>query len=93
MSMNIYGFLTGLYTFLLIGVFHPVVIKMEYHLGKRYWWILFIPGLAFALLSLFLRDVYSVISGVFGFVLLWSTKELFKQHQRVKKRLTRINPE
>ena len=37
--MNFEGPLIGLATFLIIGVFHPIVIKTEYYFGTRPWWI------------------------------------------------------
>lgn len=37
--MNLNGLLVGLATFLIIGLFHPLVIKAEYYLGVRCWWI------------------------------------------------------
>ena len=33
------GLLLGLSTFLIIGIFHPIVIKTEYYTGTRYWWV------------------------------------------------------
>ncbi len=91
-NMNIDGFLLGLFVFFLIGLFHPIVIKMEYYFGKGYWWILCFPGIIFVFASLFLQGIYSMGAGLIGFVLLWSTQELFKQHQRVKKGQARKNP-
>jgi uncharacterized membrane protein YdcZ (DUF606 family) len=43
-AFNWTGFLVGLAAFFMIGLFHPVVAKMEYHLGKGSWWMLFFPG-------------------------------------------------
>ena len=53
--MNFSGILVGAAVFLIIGICHPIVIKMEYHWGKRSWWVLFVAGLVFAAVSLFLR--------------------------------------
>lgn len=33
--MNYVGVIIGLATFLIIGLFHPIVIKAEYHFGKQ----------------------------------------------------------
>ncbi len=33
--MNYCGLIVGLSTFLIIGLFHPLVIKAEYHLGSK----------------------------------------------------------
>ncbi len=40
--MSFGGILLGAAVFLIIGIFHPIVIKMEYYFGKRSWWILLI---------------------------------------------------
>lgn len=37
--MNFYGLLVGLATFIIIGLFHPLVIKAEYYLGAGIWWL------------------------------------------------------
>ena len=34
-SCHMLGLAIGLCTFLIIGLFHPVVIKSEYHFGTR----------------------------------------------------------
>ena len=39
------GLLIGLATFLVIGLFHPLVIKAEYHLGTRCWWMFLALGI------------------------------------------------
>ena len=33
------GIIIGISTFLIIGLFHPVVIKAEYYWGTRCWWV------------------------------------------------------
>lgn len=86
------GPLFGLFAFLIIGIFHPIVIKMEYHLGKKSWWILFFPGLIFITLSLFGNNTWSIVLGVLGFSCLWSTHEIFKQHERVIQGRAKKNP-
>ena len=42
--MNFSGLLVGLATFLIIGLFHPIVIKSEYHFGVRCWWVFLFVG-------------------------------------------------
>jgi hypothetical protein len=87
------GFLIGLAAFVLIGVFHPVVIRVEYHFGKRVWPLFLVAGLAAALVSLFIdQRMLSVLLGVLGFALFWSTFEIFKQHERVLKGQAKKNP-
>ena len=51
--MNFLGLIIAIATFLVIGIFHPIVIKSEYHFGTRCWWIFLIVGIAFIVASLF----------------------------------------
>ena len=36
-DMNFTGLLVGLSTFIIIGLFHPLVIKAEYYIGVKSW--------------------------------------------------------
>ena len=91
--MNYQGILIGGAAFIIIGVFHPVVIKAEYHYGTRIWPIFLLVGLAFSLMSLFVDNmVWAAILGVFGFSSLWSIREMFEQAERVKKGWFPQNP-
>ncbi len=89
---NWQGFLLGLAAFFMIGVFHPVVAKMEYHLGKKSWWMLFVPGIACLGASFFFNTVASIILGCLAFSFFWSTLEIFMQHERVLKGRAKRNP-
>lgn len=33
------GLVIGICTFLIIGLFHPIVVKAEYYWGTKCWWI------------------------------------------------------
>lgn len=84
--MNFNGLLVGLATFLVIGCFHPLVIKAEYYLGVKSWWIFALAGVAFAVLSMLVADiVVSTVFGVIAFSSFWSILELVHQHERVRK--------
>lgn len=84
--MNFSGLLVGLATFLIIGFFHPIVIKAEYYLGTGCWWIFLIGGIAFASLSVAVGNfILSTILGVVAFSSFWSILELFQQRERVRK--------
>lgn len=83
--VNLYGIVIGAATFLTIGLFHPLVIKAEYHLGVRSWWLFLLLGLGCIAGSLFAPGVWCILLGVVGFSSLWSILELFKQRQRVNK--------
>lgn len=83
--MSLTGIIIGAATFLTIGMFHPLVIKAEFHLGVGSWWIFLLVGLGCIAGSLFTAGVWSILLGVVGFSSLWSILELFKQRQRVNK--------
>lgn len=91
--MNFSGIIVGFATFLIIGIFHPIVIKAEYHFGKECWWAFALMGICFAVLSLLICDItWSTITGVVAFSSFWSIKELFEQERRVQKGWFPANP-
>ena len=84
--MNYHGIILGLATFLCIGVFHPLVIKSEYHFGVKCWPAFLLAGIAGCGGSLLVRSVdVSVLLGVFSFSCFWSILELYQQRERVRK--------
>ncbi len=84
--MNFTGLIIGVAAFLMIGMFHPIVIKAEYHFGTRCWWVFFIIGLASAAASLFVENYIGATAlGVFAFSNFWSILEVFEQKKRVEK--------
>lgn len=84
--MNYTGLLVGLATFLIIGLFHPLVIKAEYYLGVKSWWIFALSGIIFSVLSILAEDmIWSTILGVTAFSSFWSILEVFEQRKRVQK--------
>lgn len=87
------GFVLGIATFLVIGIFHPIVIKTEYYFGTRPWWVFLLLGLACSCGALFVEDVFwSALLGIVGFSSLWTIKELFEQQERVRKGWFPKNP-
>ncbi len=85
-TYNLLGILIGISTFLVIGLFHPIVIKYEYHFGVGCWWWFLILGVAALTLSVVITNVlFSAILGVIGFSSFWTIKELFEQRERVAK--------
>ena len=84
--MNFIGLLVGLSTFLIIGLFHPLVIKAEYYIGVKSWIIFALTGVAFSMASLLVEGfVLSTILGVVAFSSFWSILEVFEQRKRVQK--------
>jgi hypothetical protein len=91
--MHFNGIILGLATFLIIGLFHPLVIRAEYHFGVKFWMVFLISGLITTFASLLVTDTtLSAILGVFGFTCFWSIKEMFDQEKRVKEGRFPKNP-
>ena len=90
---HLLGLIIGLATFLVIGTSHPIVIKAEYHFGKRCWWVFALAGVAALVASVFVASLaFSIILGVIGFSCFWSIHELFQQEERVRKGWFPRNP-
>lgn len=90
---HLQGLVIGVCTFLIIGLFHPVVIKAEYYWGTRCWWIFLLLGLAGIAVSMYVESItLSALAGVFGFSSFWTIKELFDQEKRVQKGWFPKNP-
>ena len=93
MSFNYSGRLIGVATFLIIGLFHPLVVKAEYHIGTKSWWLFLLFGLVSAVASLLVGNlVVSIILGVLAFSSFWSIGEVFQQKKRVEKGWFPANP-
>ena len=91
--MNYLGLITAVVTFLIIGLFHPIVIKAEYYFGVKCWWVFLVAGLAFIGASLVIESqMGSIILGVVGCSCLWSILEVFEQRERVRKGWFPANP-
>jgi uncharacterized membrane protein YuzA (DUF378 family) len=92
-AVNFQGVLVGAISFLVIGIFHPIVIKAEYHFGTKVWPVFLVVGLAALALSLFFKSTLeSAILGVFGFSSLWGIREVFEQAKRVERGWFPRNP-
>ncbi len=90
---HLLGLVIGICTFLIIGLFHPVVVKAEYHWGVRCWWLFLLLGLGGVLGSLVTDNVLvAALAGVFSFSCFWTIKELFEQRERVRKGWFPRNP-
>ncbi len=84
--MSFTGIIVGLATFLIIGIFHPIVIKAEYYLGTKCWWIFLLAGIIIGATSLMADNlILSTILGVTAFSSFWSILELKEQEKRVRK--------
>lgn len=84
--MNFQGLIIGLSAFIIIGIFHPLVIKGEYYIGKKIWPVFLVVGLILIAVSMFIDSIIiSAIVGVTGFSSLWSINEIIEQEERVRK--------
>lgn len=90
--MNYKGLIIGIFTFLIIGIFHPLVIKAEYYFGKKSWIVFLILGILFLLISLFTENIASILFGVTSFSSFWSIKEVHEQEDRVLRGWMKENP-
>ena len=82
-----------LITFLIIGIFHPMVTKGEYYFGVKIWWLFLVMGIAAVAGSIAVRHIlWSTLLAVWGASSLWSIGELFEQRERVAKGWFPKNP-
>jgi hypothetical protein len=74
-------------------MFHPLVIKVEYYTGIRFWWVFLVLGVLSIIGALFVENpLLSSLIGVFGASSLWTIGELFSQRKRVKRGWFPMNP-
>ena len=82
--MQFAGIVLGVYTFVMIGILHVGVVKIEKEIGSHIWPGFVVLGIVFGALSLYTDDVLvSALLGVSGFLFAWSGPELKKQKERV----------
>lgn len=85
-EFHLLGLTIGICTFLIIGIFHPLVIKSEYHFGTGCWWWFLVAGICGVIASFYVTDVlWSSLLGVFSFSSFWSIGEIFEQRRRVER--------
>lgn len=93
MDFNFSGVIIGVATFLIIGLFHPLVIKAEYYIGVKSWWLFLLLGVLSAIASLLVSHlIISILFGVVAFSSFWSIGEVFQQKKRVEKVWFPANP-
>ena len=87
------GIIIGFGTFLLIGLFHPIVVKAEYYFSKKIYPLFIVAGVILLILSYFVKsNIASALLGVAGFSSFWSVIEVFEQEERVAKGWFPKNP-
>ena len=93
MELNIDGVLIGAISFLIIGIFHPIVIRAEFSFSAKCWPCFLVTSLVFFVLALLVPWNYlRIIFGLISFSCMWSIKELFEQEKRVEKGWFPVNP-
>ena len=93
LSLNIEGLAIGLSTFLIIGLFHPLVIKGEYYFGLKVnrWFLA--GGIVTLLAALLCGSLFwSGILAVIAFSCFWSILEVRQQKRRVERGWFPMNP-
>ena len=89
-TYHLLGLAIGLCTFLIIGLFHPVVIKCEYYFGTRCWWWFLVLGTLMLAAAIVVADVFwSAVLGVTAFSSYWTILGFF---ERVRKGWFPKNP-
>ncbi|SFG10465.1 protein of unknown function [Prevotella sp. KH2C16] len=92
-KMYFTGIIIATITFLIIGLFHPIVIKVEYYFGTRLWWVFLILGCLAIFAAFSIENVLvSALHGVFGASCLWSIGEIFEQKKRCERGWFPKNP-
>ena len=91
--MNWYGIIIGVCSFLIIGIFHPIVIKCEYYFSKNIWPLFVVGGLISAIISVLVNNfLASALLGALACSFFWSIGELKEQEERVRKGWFPRNP-
>lgn len=92
MELNFEGILIGIASLLIIGLFHPIVIKCEYYFSQRVWPVFLVTGLLLLAAALFVQGLFSILLALIGVACLWSIREIKEQAQRVAKGWFPKNP-
>lgn len=86
MELHFSGVIIGVATFLIIGIFHPIVIKGEYYFGVKIWWVFLLSGIIAGIGSILTADLtVSTLLAVWAASSLWGIGELFEQRKRVER--------
>jgi hypothetical protein len=90
---RLFGLVLGVCIFLIIGLFHPLVIRGEYRFGVRCWWGFLLFGLGTGAACVWVDSLFlSACLGVIAFSSFWSIHEVFQQRDRVARGWFPANP-
>ena len=91
--LHLQGLIIGIATFLIIGLFHPLVVKAEYYWGTNSRWAFFALGIIGIIASIWVNNLLvSALCGVTAFSSFWSIREITQQQERVHKGWFPQNP-
>ncbi|MBQ9237753.1 MAG: DUF4491 family protein [Treponema sp.] len=90
--MNRDAVIVGVASLMIIGVFHPIVIKCEYYFSARVWPLFLVAGVLLEATALFTYGLHAYILALVGTACLWSVIELKEQEKRVDKGWFPKNP-
>ncbi|MGO8695749.1 MAG: DUF4491 family protein [Rectinemataceae bacterium] len=83
--MSLFGLLAGLIALFAIGLGFFWVIRAEFGLGRRWWYVFMGAGLVLVLLSIFAGSpLLSCLLGIAGASLVWGSTELGAQAARAE---------
>lgn len=83
--LNFEGIFTAVASLLVIGIFHPLVIKCEYRFSEKIWPLFLVAGIAFCVASVFTKGIVSLVFALLGSACIWSIRELKEQTKRVER--------
>lgn len=81
--MNFEGIIFSAAALIIMGIYHPIVIKAEYYFSQRIWPLFGAVGIIFVAISVQLDGLASYTAAFFGAVNLWCIVELKQQQKRV----------
>lgn len=90
---NLQGVVIAICTFLIIGLFHPLVIKGEYYFGEKIKYLFGVVGVLLLIPTFLVENtLFSALLGVTSCSCFWSIKEIGEQVERVRKGWFPANP-
>jgi hypothetical protein len=92
MEFNWTGIWVAVFSYVIIGIFHPLVIKAHYHFTENIWPVFLVSGVLLLGGSLFVPVTASILFSITGAACLWSIRELKEQTERVEKGWSPKNP-
>ena len=92
MAVHFEGILVAFFSYVIIGIFHPVVIKCEYYFSSRIWPVFLVFGMLLLAGALLTTGMLSIVLSLLGASCLWCIRELKEQAERVAKGWFPQNP-